>query len=79
MGHEFCRLMLKDIMEEVSLHVPPEIIREAWAYRDKDYIEFQIPSQKFFWYGQGCCKAWAKYKGWESYLNKLGVYGDGED
>ena len=68
---EFCRVLYRQIMEDVRREVPPEIVKEAWVYNFHDgRFEFQIPSQDFYWYGQAD-NAWdAKTKGWESYLSR---------
>lgn len=72
--HSFCRRLLAQVMEQVRVQVPDEIRKEAWAYNYKDgHCEFQIPSEKMYWYGGSCCNWHAKYKGWNEYLDRLRI------
>jgi len=72
----FCRGLLAEVMKDVRQSVPAGIIKEAWAYKYpgsmmKGTVEFHIPSRRFYWHGQGCCKSYAKTKGWEAYLRQI--------
>jgi len=75
--HTFCRLLLKDVMEDVRQHVSKENIKASWAWRSSSFrntLEFHGPDG-FCWNGQGCCLWHAKVQGWEAYLRKIGVEG----
>lgn len=72
MPHSFCQKLLAETMKDVRKAVPVDQQKEAWAYNyHNGYCEFQIPSQRIYWYGQACCLWHAKHRGWESYLWKL--------
>jgi len=67
---EFCREMLKDMMKDVRYVVDAEIVKEMGCYNYGDgCIEVQIPSKKFYWYGQAANNADARYQAWWEYLN----------
>ena len=67
------------IMEDVRKHVDPELVKEAWAIRSTSLVhpmvEFQIPTVKFHWHGQGCCVWYAKAQGWAAYMAFRGIKG----
>jgi len=69
--HEFCRLLLKQVMKEVKKAVPDAQERKkAWAYNYKNgQVEFHFG--EFYWNGRGCCTWEAKAKGWEAYLGSI--------
>ena len=72
----FCRAVYNKVMQDVRKHVPAHLVKEAWGYNYGDgHVEFQIPSVKYYWHGQGCCLYQAKYEGWCAYLRKQGVVG----
>jgi hypothetical protein len=73
--HTICRLLLKELMKEVKKNVSKEDIQKSWAWKSCYFsktVEFHGPND-FYWNGQGCCLWYAKVKGWEAYLKKIGI------
>lgn len=71
MAHTFCRMLLAATMKDVKRIVPSEIRKEAWTHNYGDgRCEFQIPSKKFYWYGQAHCAWHARQLGWCQYLSE---------
>ena len=69
--HDFCRLHLNLTMKDVRKVVPVEIRKEAWTYKYHDgCCEFQIPSRKFYWYGEACCAWYARSQAWVAYMQE---------
>ena len=76
--HEFCRMMLKQTMEDVRQHSTVEQRKGAWAWADptrRDHYEWHGPDSKVNWHGTADCKWDASQKGWSRWLEEMGVEG----
>lgn len=71
-GHDFCRAMLRGVMEEVVKVTTVEERKASWAYKYDDgrTVEFHAPLG-YYYHGQGCCKWTAKADGWSEWLGRF--------
>lgn len=69
--HTFCRLMLRETMEDVRKVTTAAERKTAWGYKysGQEMVEFHGPDE-FYWHGRGCCVYLARAKGWEAWLEK---------
>jgi len=74
--HVFCRSMLREVMQDVRKHVSAIDRKKSWTAKigSRGTIEFNGPNG-FYHHGSSCCKWFARYNGWCSYLGYLGVDG----
>ena len=70
----YCRSRLTETMTQVRKHVPVEERKKAWAWKNRDHIEFHGPDG-YYWYNSGCCCWSARSQGWEAYLGHIGIEG----
>ena len=70
--HDFCRLLLKDVMKDVRKHVSVKDRKKSWVWETFGSYEFHGPND-FYTVCKGDCKWSAKADGWIQYLESIGV------
>lgn len=75
----FSRILLAQVHSDVKSFRPSiNLKKDAWVYKTmRDSWEFHGP-EKFYWYGSACNAYEARYKGWVSWLRKVGANGYAE-
>lgn len=70
--HEFCRVLLREVMKDVLPLTTPAERKAAWAYRYDalNSVEFHGPGE-FYWSGEGCCKWYARSQGWTAWMEAV--------
>ena len=73
--HDFCRVLLRLVMEDVRKHTTVRQRRRAWAHRvglGRDGYEFHGPDN-FYWHGRADCLWHARVNGWTRWLEIQGA------
>lgn len=67
----FCRLMLRQVMEDVKPLTTGAERKDSWVYRCmKDHWEFHGPAH-YYWHGEADNAYDARAKGWSAWLEQL--------
>lgn len=72
-NHDFCRAILRDVMEEVKKEFDPHEIKAAWVWSDgRDNFEFHGP-RGFYCHNLRMtdCLWSAKANGWQKQLDAI--------
>lgn len=65
--HAFCRLLLKEVMEDVRQETTARQRKSVWTWKTGNQHEFHGPDG-FYWHGKTCCKWAASSAGWNAWL-----------
>jgi len=79
--HEFCRLYLKEVMQDVRQHTTAKERKQVWTHKtglgSTPRYEFHGPNG-YYWYGQADCALHARAEGWQAWMSKNFVDRHGE-
>jgi len=67
--HNFCRIFLAQVMEDVKKKLDKETIKKAsWHHSTLFHGEGEFWLDDFYWHGHACCRWMAKAEGFAKYL-----------
>jgi len=66
--HTFCRLMLKDVRNELTSEQRKRLVGASSYYRAHIGGEFRVMSEDFYWHGSSDCSWDARQQGISAWL-----------